>query len=129
MTSPNPELVDGIDVDAVATAVRSCAGVDDLDAGQLGSVTSYLPGRKVAGIKVATDRVTVQVRSRWAIPVAAVGEQIRAAVTPLVAPRVLDIVVSDIADPPVEQPPALPAGPDPTEPSPTPGAVTPLSSQ
>ena len=113
MTSlnPNPELVDGVDVDAVAAAVRSCAGVDDLDGGQLGSVASYLPGRTMAGIKVTADRVTVQVRSRWAVPIAAVGDQVRAAVVPIIAPRVLDIVVSDIADPPVEEPAALPAGP------------------
>jgi len=50
MTSlnPRPQLVDGVNVDAVASAVRSCPGVDDLATGALGSVASYLPGRTVS---------------------------------------------------------------------------------
>ncbi|MCW2540130.1 MAG: hypothetical protein JWN95_1855 [Frankiales bacterium] len=105
MTSlnPNPQLIDGVDVDAVAAAVRSCDGVDDLDAGQLGSAMSYLPGRRVAGVQVAADRVTVQVRTRWAVPVGDVGRRLQVTVGPLVAPRRLDVVVSDIADPPTNE--------------------------
>ncbi|MGI8668005.1 MAG: hypothetical protein ACR2N4_18570 [Jatrophihabitans sp.] len=98
--TPRPALIDGVDVDAVAAAVRSCVDVDDLDGGPLDTVASYLPGRRVPGVRVGSDRVTVQLRSRWGAPVPQVGQQVLAAVRPLVAGRKLDIVVSDIADPP-----------------------------
>ena len=47
-------MIDDVDVDAVAAAVAGCAGVSALDGGQFGEVASYLPGRKVTGVVVAT---------------------------------------------------------------------------
>ena len=101
MTSlnPRPQLVDGVNVDAVASAVRSCPGVDDLAIGALGSVATYLPGRTVAGVAVAQDHVTIQLRSRWGVPTDTVAGQVRSAVAALVGLRRVDIVVADIADP------------------------------
>ena len=61
--SPQAAVIDGVDVDAVAAAVAGCAGVAALAGGPFGEVTSYLPGRKVAGVAVGNDRVTVQVRA------------------------------------------------------------------
>lgn len=112
MTSlnPHPELVDGVDLDAIAAAVRGCAGVDDLDAGTIGSAASYLPGRRIAGLRVEDERVTVQVRARWGVPIPDTGRQIQSALATLVGSRKLDVVVSDVADPPSEAPLALPAG-------------------
>ena len=46
-------VVDGVDLDAVAAAVRSCPAIDDLSSGPWGGVVSYLPGRQVAGVRVA----------------------------------------------------------------------------
>jgi hypothetical protein len=97
--NPHPQLVDGVDVDAIAAAVRACPGVEDLAAGLVGSVASYLPGRTVPGIAVAGDHVTIQVRGRWAVPASQVGTQVRSAVGGLVGPRRVDIVIADIADP------------------------------
>lgn len=94
------QLAGGVDVDAVAAAVRACPGVDDLDGGPFDAVASYLPGRRVPGVRVSTNRVMVQVRGRWGVPLPQVGDQVRAAVHPFLAGRRLDIVVSDIADPP-----------------------------
>ena len=96
---PLPHLVDGVDVEAVAGAVRSCAGVDDLATGALGSVATYLPGRTVAGVAVAQDHVTIQLRNRWGVPTDTVAGQVRSAVAALVGLRRVDIVVADIADP------------------------------
>ena len=92
-------VVDGVDVDAVAAAARSCAAVDDLCAGAWGGVVSYLPGRQVAGVRVTRDHVVISVRARWGIPVSELAAQIRAAVTSLVAPRRVDVVVADLAEP------------------------------
>lgn len=105
--NPHPELIDGVNVDAVAAAVRGCPGVDDLDAGALGSVSSYLPGRKVPGVRVGTDEVTIQVRGRWAVPVPELARQIRSALATLVGDRMIDIVVADVADAPSDVASAL----------------------
>ena len=113
---PLPHLVDGVDVEAVAGAVRSCAGVDDLATGALGSVATYLPGREVTGVAVAQDHVTIQLRSRWGVPTGCLAGQVRSAVTALVGPRRVDIVVADIADP-------VDAAPGPGDPGTRPAAL------
>jgi hypothetical protein len=100
MTSPaDAGLVDGIDVDAVAAAVRGCPAVHDLDAGRLGGVATYLPGRRVPGIRVADDRIEVHVRGVWDQPASLLAQQIRAALTTLSGGRVIDVVLTDVADP------------------------------
>lgn len=99
MSHPGSAVVNGVDVDALAAAVRSCAGVDDLDRGPLGSVATYLPGRQLLGIRIGSDRVTLQVRGKWDVPVGELAAQIRLAVAPLVAGRTVDIIVADLADP------------------------------
>lgn len=91
-------VVDGVDLDAVTAAVRSCPAVDDLCSGAWGGVVSYLPGRQVAGVRVARDHVVISVRGRWGVPVSEMAGQVRAAVTGLVAPRRVDVVVADLAD-------------------------------
>lgn len=113
MTSPGPST-DDVDVDAVVTAVRTSPGVDDLDAGRLVRLGTYLPGRMVPGVRVDEATVTVQVRTRWNVPMPEIAAQIRARVAPLVGGRRIDVVVADLTDPPSEQgdAPALPAAPD-----------------
>lgn len=106
MTGPVPPagsrlaaaVADGVDVDAVAAAARSCVAVDDLCPGTWGGVVSYLPGRQVAGVRVARDHVVISVRGRWGVPVSEMAGQVRAAVTGLVTPRRVDVVVADLAD-------------------------------
>jgi hypothetical protein len=91
-------VADGVDLDAVAAAARGCPAVDDLCPGAWGGVVSYLPGRQVAGVRVAFDHVVISVRGRWGFPVSEMAAQVRAAVTGLVAPRRVDVVVADLAD-------------------------------
>jgi hypothetical protein len=106
MTGPVPPagsrgaaaVVDGVDIDAVTAAARSCAAVDDLCSGSWGGVVSYLPGRQVAGVRVTHDHVVISVRGRWGVPVSELAGQVRAAVTELVAPRRVDVVVADLAE-------------------------------
>ncbi|MEP6599809.1 MAG: Asp23/Gls24 family envelope stress response protein [Actinomycetota bacterium] len=103
--NPHPELVDGVDVDVVASTVRSCPGVADLDAGRLGSVVSYLPGRQLAGISVAADHITVQVRAIWGTPLPELARGIRDALAELVGGRRVDVAVSDIVGVPGDDEP------------------------
>jgi hypothetical protein len=120
--TPNTAIIDGVDVDAVAVVVQSCAGVSGLDGGQFGEVATYLPGRTVEGVVVSDGRVRVQVRSKWGIQVSSLATQITTALAPLTAPRPVDVVIADIDDPPSLPPPHEPrparrSRPDPGLPS------------
>jgi hypothetical protein len=97
---PEAAVVDGVNVDAVAAAVLGCAGVAGLDGGRFGEVASYLPGRKVPGVVVSGGRVTVQIRSRWAVPVPDLAALVTVALAPLTGSRPVDVVIADIDDPP-----------------------------
>ena len=97
MTQQAQAVIDGVDLDAVAAAVRGCPAIDDLSSGPWGGVVSYLPGRQVAGLRVASDHVLISVRGRWGVPVAEMARQVRTAVAGLVGPRRVDLEVADLA--------------------------------
>jgi hypothetical protein len=109
-TTARSAVIDGIDVDAVAAAVRGCPGASGLDGGPFGGVASYLPGRKVEGIVVRDGRVTVQIRSRWGVPAPALAAQITATLAPLTGNRPVDVVIADIDDPPAAPAPPVRTG-------------------
>jgi hypothetical protein len=113
-------VVDGVDVDAVADAVRACPAVADLHGGRPGGPATYLPGRQVDGVRVEPHALEVQVRARWGVPAVEVAAQIRLALRALVPARRVDVVIADLTDPAVA-PPELdrPAG----------GAPIPVSGQ
>jgi hypothetical protein len=96
-------IVYGVDVDAVAAAVRACPGVSGLDGGRYGDVTTYLPGRAVAGVVVGGGRVRLQVRSAWGVEAPVLAAAITAAVVPLTGDRPVDVSIADIDDPPDNQ--------------------------
>jgi hypothetical protein len=100
VTAVSDAVVDGVDVDAVATAVRGCPGVLDLHGGPPQLIATYLPGRRVEGVRVDRWVVAVQVRTRWGAPVSDLSAQIRATLRPLALGRRIDIVWADVADPP-----------------------------
>ena len=121
-TAGDAAMVDGVNVDAAAAAVRACPGVADLAGGRFGDATSYLPGRRVPGIVVDRHAVRVQIRSRWDATAADLLAQISAALAPLVLGRPIDVVVADIDDPPPLTSPhaaAMARGPEPATPAPT----------
>jgi hypothetical protein len=104
MTQPPRAVIDGVDLDAVVAAVRSCPAIDDLSPGPWGGVVSYLPGRQLAGVRVASDHVLISVRGRWGVPVVEMARQVRTAVAGLVGPRRVDLEVADLAGAPGEAP-------------------------
>ena len=103
-------VVDGVDLDAVAAAVRGCGAVDDLYSGSWSAVVSYLPGRQMMGVRVAPDHVVISVRGRWGVPVTELARQVRAALAGLVGPRRIDIVLADLSEASTGIPGDLPAG-------------------
>lgn len=108
MTTPDPaspSLVAGIDVDVVAAAVRACPAVADLSGGLLGSVGTYLPGRRVPGIVVrerdggSPPALDVHVVARFGPAMAEVESQVRAALLMAAPNSPVDLVIDDIEIP------------------------------
>ncbi|HEX2301924.1 MAG TPA: hypothetical protein VHH34_26020 [Pseudonocardiaceae bacterium] len=104
--SAGSDLVDL--VGPLAAAVRACPAVAGLHGGQFGQATTYLPGRRVAGVRVdaATGEIVVGVIGRYPATVAEIAGQVRAAVATLAPGAVVTVRIEDLALP-GEEPPAL----------------------
>lgn len=92
-------IVDGVNVDELAAAAAGCPGVAGLYAGRFGEIGSYLPGRRVAGVEVGRDAVTIQVRSRWNVTASDLLRQISTVTAGRTGGRSLRVVMADIEDP------------------------------
>ncbi len=94
-----PEVIDGVDVDALVAAVVSCPSVTAVLGGAVGAATTLLPGRRVPGVRLAGDEVRVEVRARWGSTAAILNREVRAATANLLAGHRLNIVIGDIDAP------------------------------
>jgi hypothetical protein len=104
VTQPEPAgtLVDGVDLDAVHAAVNSCPGVARVGSGSVAALTTYLPGRRIPGIRINPDTVELEVIAEWDSNAANIGRAIQSVVTGLAGARRVDITITDI-DLPGEQ--------------------------
>jgi uncharacterized alkaline shock family protein YloU len=82
----------------LAAAVLAVPGVAALHAGTFGEVASYLPGRRVVGVRCNDGQVEVHIVVLWGVPVAATADAVRSAVAALGA-RTVDVTVQDVVDP------------------------------
>ncbi|MET0475672.1 MAG: hypothetical protein ABW001_13665 [Mycobacterium sp.] len=85
------ELADGI-----AALVRATPGVAALHPGMYGEVGTYLPGRRVTGVRVTDDVVDVHVTVVAGAPLRATAAAVRAAVAASVPGRTVNVTVEDI---------------------------------
>lgn len=97
--APAPEEL----ADRVAAAVLSVPGVAGLHGGAFGEVATYLPGRRVAGVRLGDELAAVHVSVVYGVPVSETAEAVRAAVAPLLTTPV-DVSVEDIVPAVTEQP-------------------------
>jgi hypothetical protein len=86
----------GAAADAIASAARRCPAVADLYGGGLVQVATFLPGRRVEGVRLEEQRVLLSVVAAWGVPLVALADQVRAAVAPLAGGRRVDIHVAEI---------------------------------
>lgn len=93
--------------EAVAAAVRAHPAVADLDGGPFGAVASYLPGRRVVGVRVGepSEPVAVSVVARLGTPLPQLAAELSRVVTAITGPRVIDVTINDVI---VEGPAAAP---------------------
>ena len=106
MTSGLPGAAHRIDLDAVGPVdvdptelvrlVLSCPGVVAMHGGFAGEAATYLPGRRIVGVRVLDDAVEVHVVSRWPIPARELAAQIWAMTSPAVGRRRVDVVIGDV---------------------------------
>jgi hypothetical protein len=102
-----------IDADRIATAVQASRHIAGLDSGRYGEIATYLPGRRVSGVRIRPDSVTIGVIGRYPATATEIDASARATVGPLDRPlhvHIGDLHIGDTA--------AIPDGrtPDPTSP-------------
>jgi len=83
--------------DSIAEAILAVPGVAALHPGMFGEVGTYLPGRRVTGVRITDDTVDVHVTVHEGVDVRGTAAAVRDAVV-LVAPgSTVDVTVEDIA--------------------------------
>jgi len=96
--SPQPDTIATL-ADRVREAVLLLDGVADTHSGTFGEVATYLPGRRVDGVRLRADRSEVHVVLRWGAPVGPTADAIRAVTASMTGTEV-DVVIQDIGAPP-----------------------------
>lgn len=85
-------------VDRIVQTVLAVPGVAALHSGMFGEVGTYLPGRRVAGVRVGDDAIDVHVSLVFDAPVRGTAAAIRQALQPLTVLTV-NVTVEDIVPP------------------------------
>lgn len=85
--------------DAIAETVLDHPRVVRLDGGAVGTVASYLPGRRVVGVRAGEpgDGVEIAVVARLGTPLPELVDEIRQRVRQVTGPVPVDVVVCDLA--------------------------------
>jgi uncharacterized alkaline shock family protein YloU len=81
--------------EAIAAAVTAVDGVAELHGGIFGEAATYLPGRRVAGVRIDGDDTEIHVSVLFGFPVRHTAAAVRDAVAPLVTGPV-HVVVEDV---------------------------------
>ncbi len=82
-------------VDDVAAAVQAVPGVVRLSPGPFGDLQTYLPGRRVPGVRERSGRLEVGIVLSWGASAEVVARLIRARLAALTSGEV-DVVVTDV---------------------------------
>ena len=81
----------------VAAAVLAVPGVAGLHGGTFGEVATYLPGAKIAGVRI-TDRIQIHLAAAAGHPVHDLADAVRAALQPITA-QPIDVTIEDVVLP------------------------------
>lgn len=91
MTAPSP-----VDPDEVAALVLACPSVVRLSGGPDGGAGTYLPGRRLRGVRVSDDGLAVHLVVRHGPTAQEVAQEVRAALAAVAAGRPVDVVLEEV---------------------------------
>lgn len=86
----------GPDIDEVARLAATCPSVVRLSVGAGVEVATYLPGRRVEGVRLVDDVVEVHVVARYGPSMSEVAGEVRGAVQPVVGAWPVAVVIEDV---------------------------------
>ncbi|WP_066582731.1 Asp23/Gls24 family envelope stress response protein [Cellulomonas timonensis] len=98
MSTASPSGATPGPADAVRAAVLGVPGVNAMHGGVFADVATYLPGRRVTGVRLEPERTEVHVVVTPDNPIPGVADAVRAAVQHI-RPEPVDVYVEDIAIP------------------------------
>jgi hypothetical protein len=84
-------------VDPIAAAALGCPLVAGLHGGRHGQVATYLPGRRVTGIRITEDEVSIHVVAHYPTVMDEVAQQVRSAVAPFTAGLAVNVTIEDLS--------------------------------
>jgi uncharacterized alkaline shock family protein YloU len=87
------------DLEAVAAAALGCPLIAGLTGGAFGEIATYLPGRRVVGVRDTGGTIEIHVVARWGTPLPEVADVVRAAVATHADGRPVAVFVDDIEVP------------------------------
>lgn len=104
MSSPGPPIVPVLesrlpDADRIAALVLACPRVAGLHRGRFGEVATYLPGRRVTGIRITPNEVLVHLVGRYSATITEIDASVRAALHGHTLGLPVTIVIEDLALP------------------------------
>jgi hypothetical protein len=85
--------------DSIAAATAACPSVARMSAGDVGEVATYLPGRRVEGVRMTDDGVEVHVVARWDVSLPAAADEIRDALKAVVGGAPVSVFIDDVETP------------------------------
>jgi hypothetical protein len=97
-------------VDPIVAAVLACPLVAGMHSGRDGRAVTYLPGRRVTGVRITVDEVAIHVVARYPAVMDQVSDQVRRAVAPFAAGLRVEVTIEDLVvpgDPSPGQPPGI----------------------
>ncbi len=86
--------------DILVAVTLACPYVAAMSGGVLGEVATYLPGRRVRGIRLGTDDIDVHVIGVFGPSIAEIVDQVRLAVESVALGRTVSVHVEDLEAPP-----------------------------
>jgi len=89
-TPPTAELAE-----RVAEAALAVPGVAGLHGGVFGEIATYLPGRRIEGIRIGADLCAVHIVARYPADLPAVAGAVHARIAPMVAVPV-QVTIEDL---------------------------------
>jgi len=89
--------MDLADADTVAGLARAVPGVAGLHPGMFGEAATYLPGRRVTGVRITDYHIEVHLAVEAGAPIRATAAEVRERVTTAFPGVVVDVTVEDVA--------------------------------